>query len=209
MPTRYMVRQGDCLDSIAFQYGFFPETLWNHPSNSELKQKRTDPNVLCPGDVIVIPDKRLGGHQAETDMVHTYRRKGVPKIFSVQVKFPSGSPLEHKPYELIIDGGAPRKGDTDSEGWVRAYIPPNAREARLSIAGMNQTFDLGRLDPVDEPTGVQGRLHALRYFSGIIDGKFGEDTIKAIKAYQMHHDLPVTGEVTDEMRTFLTEETGA
>jgi hypothetical protein len=37
------VAQGDCLLSIAEQYGFFWETLWEHPRNAELKQTRKRP----------------------------------------------------------------------------------------------------------------------------------------------------------------------
>jgi hypothetical protein len=51
------VHQGDCLNSIADETGFFWETLWNHASNDSLKQQRRDPNVLEPGDVVHVPDK--------------------------------------------------------------------------------------------------------------------------------------------------------
>jgi len=33
----HQVQQGDCINSIGLQYGFFPNTLWNHPDNAELK----------------------------------------------------------------------------------------------------------------------------------------------------------------------------
>ncbi|MGZ5258926.1 MAG: hypothetical protein ACXWC0_14960, partial [Burkholderiales bacterium] len=32
-------------------------TIWNHPSNANLKKLRQSPNVLFPGDVFHIPDK--------------------------------------------------------------------------------------------------------------------------------------------------------
>jgi N-acetylmuramoyl-L-alanine amidase len=58
MPNHNVV-QGDCVLSIAEQYGFFWETVWNHPSNAELKKKREDPAILYPGDVVFVPEKRL------------------------------------------------------------------------------------------------------------------------------------------------------
>ena len=56
MPS-YTVKQGDCFMSIAAANGFLWDILWNHGDNATLKQLRKDPNVLFPGDTIVIPDK--------------------------------------------------------------------------------------------------------------------------------------------------------
>jgi type I restriction enzyme S subunit len=53
MPEEYVIQPGDCVSSIAFDRGFFWETLWNHPKNAELKQKRTDPNILKEGDILI------------------------------------------------------------------------------------------------------------------------------------------------------------
>ena len=52
------MKEGECVGSIAFEHGFFPDTLWDHPNNAELKGKRGDPNVLLAGDVVHVPDLR-------------------------------------------------------------------------------------------------------------------------------------------------------
>ena len=55
----HQVEQGECLSSIAYECGFFPDTIWNHPQNAELKRKRNNPNALMLGDIISVPDKRI------------------------------------------------------------------------------------------------------------------------------------------------------
>ena len=59
MMPEHMVVAGDCILSIAEENGFQWKTIWNHAANSKLKADRGDPNVLFPGDVVFVPDKRL------------------------------------------------------------------------------------------------------------------------------------------------------
>jgi hypothetical protein len=59
MPTQngkrvHRVRQGECLSSIAVEAGLFWETVLNDSDNVALRQQRVDPNVLLPGDTIVL-----------------------------------------------------------------------------------------------------------------------------------------------------------
>ena len=49
MPDKHDVKPGDCILSIVDAKGFFWETLWEHPENGELREKRLDPNTLLPG----------------------------------------------------------------------------------------------------------------------------------------------------------------
>lgn len=78
MSTNHTIRQGECIESLADRYGFFPETLWKHADNSDLRELRKDQNILQPGDVVVIPDLELGEESAATEQKHRFRRKGVP-----------------------------------------------------------------------------------------------------------------------------------
>ena len=62
--AKHTVREGECVSSIAYEHGLFPDTIWDHPDNSELKQKRKEMNLLEAGDVVEIPEKE--DHEAES-----------------------------------------------------------------------------------------------------------------------------------------------
>lgn len=101
MPNEHTVAPGECISSIAFQHGFFWETLWEHGDNAELKEKRKDPNVLHPGDVVMIPDLTLKEESCATEQVHEFRLKGVPARLNIQVRRPKAP----KPPEAAAGGG--------------------------------------------------------------------------------------------------------
>jgi hypothetical protein len=56
MSTNYTVRPGDNLTKIARDHGFDSwRMLYDHPENAAFRGRRRDPNLIYPGDVIVIP----------------------------------------------------------------------------------------------------------------------------------------------------------
>ena len=57
--SQHVVRQGECIESIAHDHGLFWPTVWNHPKNRELRQRCAAPNVLAPGDTVAVPEKLL------------------------------------------------------------------------------------------------------------------------------------------------------
>jgi N-acetylmuramoyl-L-alanine amidase len=56
------------------------------------------------------------------------------------------------------------------------------------------TFQLGGLDPIDSPTGVQHRLRNLGLYDGAIDGVAGPMTRSALRKFQEMLDLRASGE---------------
>jgi Putative peptidoglycan binding domain len=74
----HIVKDGDCIDSIAAEHGFFPDTIWNHPDNSDLKQLRKDPNILLAGDKVMIPELQIKEVWKADRARHRFKRKGVP-----------------------------------------------------------------------------------------------------------------------------------
>lgn len=197
MAINYVVKEGDCISSIAFENGFFEETIWNHPNNAQLKQKRKDPNILMPGDVVHVPDIRVKEVSEPTNQVHKFNLKGVPAKLSLRLLF-DGEPRRNESYTLDIDGKV-MTGATDSDGNLKVSIPPNAKRGKLVIGTgdrqMEYNLRLGRLDPVDEVTGVQVRLRNLGFDCGHINGILDEETKQALQAFQITAGLPATGEI--------------
>ena len=166
MSKMHKVSQGECIDSIALAYGFFPSTLWIHESNSELRSLRKDPNILLPGDEVFIPDLQPGEESGATDQRHSFLRKGVPaklKLRFLKPKEDQEPPEEDdadgdddpsnyedsepvaKAQEMepvsnapfrLIIGSLTIEGQTDGDGFLEAVIPPDATEGGI-------TFDLG------------------------------------------------------------------
>ena len=206
MAIDYQVRQGDCISSIAFEHGFFGDTLWNHPNNAELKKKRQNPNVLLPGDVVFIPDKRLKEVSEPTNNVHKFRVKNTPEIFRLRLLV-DGAPRAREPYELEI-GELKLTGTTDTEGWLRQSIPPDARRGMLTLNEGAETYHLqfGSLDPDDEISGAQGRLRNLGYYGGALEGRLSDELANAVRRYQAAKNLQADGTLTSATRTALQQD---
>jgi hypothetical protein len=83
MSKEHIVQAGDCIASIAYENGFFWKTLWEHPDNAELKQKRTSPFLLVPGDVVKVPDLRVEDVSKPAEAKHRFKLKGVPSVLIV------------------------------------------------------------------------------------------------------------------------------
>lgn len=200
MPKQHKVKQGECISSIAQDYGFSWEQIWNDPANEELKQKREDPNVLFPGDEVVIPDKKARKESVSADQKHKFRRKGVPAMLRLEFVDDQGNPRGNVSYVLDIDGQS-FSGNTDGEGKIEQRIPPNAKQGQLRLGDDGSevyNIRLGSLDPVSETTGVQQRLKNLGYECGSVDGEAGPKTREALMAFQKKHELSETGEIDQQ-----------
>lgn len=201
MSKTHKVIAGECLSSIGFDTGFFPQTLWELPENAPLREKRESPNILREGDEVYIPDVRIKQQTAAVNKRHRFKRKGVPEILRIRFLDEQGEPRSGLTYEFKI-GDLSRKGETDEGGWLEEWIPPDAMEASITILDetgetpIEEKYDvrLGRLNPYKDSDGVRRRLENL----GIECGETEEDLSKAISSFQSRYDdLEVTG-VADE-----------
>jgi hypothetical protein len=204
MPTHHIVRAGDCVSSIAYDYGHHPDTLWNAAENAALKALRKNPNVLLPGDVVVVPDLRDKAASAATGQRHRFRRRAVPERLQVDLHDESG-PRAGLHYTVVIDGVEVATGTTGADGRVAVPIVPNARVGLIQLEGAEKILlDLGDLAPVEELVGVQMRLHNLGYATDDTSASSDEDALlEALVRSQEDQGLPVSGEPDDATRAAL------
>ena len=58
MSIRYVIKAGDTLGKIALAHGFRSyKDIYDHPDNTAFRAKRPNPNLIYPGDVLMIPNK--------------------------------------------------------------------------------------------------------------------------------------------------------
>ena len=153
MAINYEVEQGDCIYSIAFENGFFPDTIWNHPNNNKLKQQRKDPSVLLPGDIVFVPDLRLKEVSRPTEQLHKFRIKNTPKTLRIQLKY-LDDPIANADYTVIVDD-LKKTGKTDSKGWLVCSIPPNAKKAQILFFDFPFASFANPLRPSRPVSGIQ------------------------------------------------------
>jgi hypothetical protein len=197
----HTVEQGEFVSAIAAGYGFKDyQTIWNHPNNAELKSKRQNPNVLFPGDRLFIPDLKRRDETRSTDQQHKFVRPRPKLKLRLILEDQYEKPIAGAPCLLVVDSDS-KHLTTDGQGKLELEIPPTAKQSTLVIQDASQTphadleipIRIGHLDPVDEVSGQQGRLHNLGYFAGDADGQTGPEFQSAVEEFQCDQGLTVDG----------------
>jgi hypothetical protein len=214
MPTRHVVRPGECLAKIASRYGFADtQAILDDPANAELAKARPNPNVLRPGDVVTVPTPRLKQLSVATGKQHKLQVKMPRKELRLVLLDHEGQPLANTEYELRL-GQETRTGSTDGDGLLKERVSAGIGEAELELLGRVLTLRLGQLDPLSDTedpahaAGVQSRLRNLGYDPGPTDGKWGRRTRAALASFQADHDLEIDGTLNADTLAKLEEAHG-
>jgi hypothetical protein len=188
---KHQVLQGECVSSIAHRYGISWDKIWNDPQNSDLKNKRKHPGILCAGDVVVVPDRAPKTASCASGGSHELTVRQPRPLIRLQV-FDGEKPRANQEYTLVVDGET-LEGKTNGDGVLEEEISPDARKAKLTIGPDEsvQELDLGHTDPISEPSGIAGRLENLGYFSG--DPADEDKLRRALLLFQRRFGLSETG----------------
>jgi N-acetylmuramoyl-L-alanine amidase len=193
MSQVHVVQQGDCLASIAAEYGFADgKVLYAAAENAAFRKLRPDPNLIFPGDEVVIPDPRPKVLTLATGKAHPFVMTVPRRTVRVRLDLPDDRSLSGQPFELMV-GEHTIKGRVADKNMIEAEVPAATTMATLSLPDLGLTLRLavGHLDPVRHglqgdsiPSGIQARLHNLGFFAGEPSGVMDAETTSAMCRFQ-------------------------
>lgn len=209
----YVIRPGDHLARLAVTMGFDLDTVWNHPKNADLKERRGDPHILAEGDVLFVPDP--------TPPTWLPVTIGSTNTFTVQVPMVTlnlkvGESHANSPF-VVHGHGAPVKGTVDGTGLVSCQLPCTTTQALVELPqfGIKIPVALGHLDPIDQKSGLLQRLQHLGYLPrdatgdhGVSDSDMATVLPTVLSAFQRAMGLPETCEYDDATKGALKKEHG-
>ncbi|MGH1340341.1 MAG: peptidoglycan-binding protein [Nannocystales bacterium] len=210
MPVRHTVVAGETLAVLAERHGFARGAdLYEHPDNASLRERRENPDVLAPGDEVVIPDPAVGLAEVRVDARHRFRVQRPRQQLRLAPRGCDGQPLDG--WQYVLTAGAERfEGTVD--GPIVHPVAFGVEEARLELHPDDDTqtplrWDLrvGHLDPAETVEGQQARLNNLGFSCGPADGDAGPRTQRGIRDFQAAHGLDVDGNCTEAVRDRLRE----
>jgi len=210
MPS-HTAKPGDTIIALANANGWkSADDLLNDSGNSSLKESRTDPGVLLPGDVVTIPTRTLLQAPSPIDAKHTFKVTRPKAWIRLAVKDADGVALAGKKYQLTIDGKQ-TSGTVPDGGVIEQQVSPSAESGELTVwlsDDQNDTeiwmLQIGHMDPIDSISGVQARLNNLGFDIGRDpDGVLDDDTKFAIGAFQARIGIDVTGAIDDTLKQKL------
>jgi len=211
----YVIKQGDYLLKVAHLLGFDADEVWDSGENGELKQLRTDPSMLKPGDILFVPDepkKRLRLNKYETNAFVAR----VPAVKLALLLTENGEPLKNK--KFVVEGlGDDSEQTTDGEGRLEVTAPVHVREVivRFIESGNRMKLAIGDLDPPDTPSGARMRLTSLGFYGAKLAGAdryvAHDDAAlaSAVRAFQTKHKIEPTGRLDDATQSALVKEHGS
>lgn len=208
MIKTHVVRAGQHLAQIAHDAGLDFDEVWNHPKNSELRERRKDKNILCEGDVLVLPVEDSAPLELKIGQENRFCAV-VPEV-ETHLRFADArGPFAGEAY--TIEGlDEPITGTTDGDGKLTISAPVGAKIAKVRFEkrGLGFTVLLGEMDPIIEPSGVQLRLTLLGYLKGTPSGEIDDATTRALRAFQQAKGLEQTGAMDEPTLAALKDAYG-
>ncbi len=153
----YVIRRGDYLLSLSHRFGFDADTIWNDPKNAKLQQLRPDQNLLCPGDILYIPNQNAPPVMRDLPVgtTTTFISEAPSVLMTHQFIGTDETTYASKAYtvqELESLTGL----ETDASGVATFPIPVTLARATVQFTDTGESCtpsSSARSDPIDTPTG--------------------------------------------------------
>ncbi|AJQ97934.1 LysM peptidoglycan-binding domain-containing protein [Gynuella sunshinyii] len=159
----HMVRQGECLTTIAAEFGLTPEEIWNLPDNQDLSNKRRHSGCLAPGDQLVIPNQASQGKDIAINDLTVLVIADNQYLLQLTLLDNTLNPIKN----LEVRCTWPNckryiSGITNGQGIVRLTLPNLCDKGILAWEYQQRQwirgFDVGTLLPEELTTGMDQRL---------------------------------------------------
>jgi hypothetical protein len=168
----YVIRQGDYLLSLAYQFGFDADTVWNDPQNAQLRQDghlSQDPNILNPTDTLYIPDQNVPPvmQSLTTGATNTFVAN-IPTATLTQ-QFVGSDTTTYASKAYTIQELAELTGLTTDENGIATFQAPvtlDTATIEFTDTGKSWVLHIGHLDPISTLSGIFQRLQHLNYVAG-------------------------------------------
>jgi hypothetical protein len=162
----YVIKQGDYLAKLAYQFGFDADSVWDDPSNADLRQLRPNPNILLPTDILYIPDPVATSPEAQSL---------VPGSTNAFVTDPPTVPVTLRFLDAACASQACTVVElpqltgltTDANGSVTIDLPVQTETftVEFTVAGSTYACRVGHVDPIGTLSGIFIRLQNLGYIA--------------------------------------------
>jgi hypothetical protein len=216
---RHVVMMGECLSTIAHDYGHTDWRLvWEFSDNAALRERRPSPHVLRPGDVVMVPGLQIAELACSTNSSH--RIEVEPQLLELKVTLADhlGRPFKAQPYQLWCEqceGEPHERGTTDGAGLVEKNVPRGTRSVLVLLEkqGLMFSFQLSAVPQLPdscealtrhEVAAVQARLNALGVGAGPVTGTWTATTERALQTLRRARGAsgPLDSADLDALRAF-------
>jgi hypothetical protein len=215
MLIEHKVNPGECAELVAWAYGHEDwKTVWNHGENSDLRERRPDPNILMPGDKLVVPEAKPQVHTLATGKRHRITFNVPRKEMRLRVLAHNDEALANASYRLLLDGvPEPREGTTDGDGLLKEKVRIYIRGGLLEIDGRRFRLRFNYINPFPaKPTesagGISSRLANLGYESGGARRLGSAALASALALFQADAGIDVTGKLDSSTKEQLEKRFG-
>lgn len=205
MSTTHTVQQGENLSKIARLHKI-PNwrDIYFHESNADFRKKRPNPNIICPGDLIHIPDSVNKSVTIRTGAHHVFYVDRETQTLTLRLLGEDGRPKGRVQADLTINGQK-KSVISSADGKLKIEFDDPAVETmhvdvfadpESSEPTHQYELQLAHLDPADTLSGLQARLNGLGHDCGVVDGVYGKRTKEGIKSYQAACNMNADGQPT-------------